>query len=111
MSLKIETRALEAASLISNSPGKKNGDGGDFGSLLKGAQAKQSDAAAELEKYVKMTPAQRMTASIMKSLGISQEQFDAMSPEQQAGVTAKIAGIMKQQMEDKMAQNQDASPL
>jgi hypothetical protein len=85
------------------------GDSGDFGALLKHAETKQSDAAAELEKYLKMTPAQRMAAAIMKQLGITQEEFDAMTPEQQAGVTAKIAEIMKQQMEEKMAKEQGAA--
>jgi hypothetical protein len=47
-----------------------------------------------------------MAAAIMKSLGISKEEFDAMSPEQQAAVTAKIAEIMKQQMDEKMAEKQ-----
>jgi predicted flavoprotein YhiN len=107
MDLKIETKALSDSMLASFSPVKKNGSGGeDFGALLKHAETKQSEAAQELEKYLKMTPAQRMAPAIMKQLGISQEQFDAMSPEQQAAVTARIAEIMRQQMEEKMAGNQ-----
>ena len=111
MSLKIETKALSDSLLAVGSQIKKNGDGGDFGALLKHAETRQSDAAAELEKYVKMTPAQRMQAAIMKSLGITQEQFDAMTPEQQASVTAKIAEIMKQQMQEQMAKNQGAGGI
>jgi hypothetical protein len=110
MSVKIETKALSDSVLASFSAVKKNGSGGeDFGALLKHAETKQSDAAAELEKYLKMTPAQRMAAAIMKQLGITQEEFDAMTPEQQAGVTAKIAEIMKQQMEEKIAKEQGAA--
>jgi hypothetical protein len=109
MSLKIESKALSDSLLSNFSPVKKNGESADFGALLKHAETKQSDAAAELEKYLKMTPAQRMAAAIMKQLGITQEEFDAMTPEQQAGVTAKIAEIMKQQMEEKMAKEQGAT--
>ena len=107
MDLKIETKAL-SESMLAGFKARKNGDGGgsDFGSLLKHAEVKQSEAASELEKYMKMTPAQRMAAAIMKSLGISQADFDAMSPEQQAAVTAQIARIMKQQMLDQMAGKQ-----
>jgi len=105
MGLKIETKPFSESMLLSGKA-KKNGDGGDFGALLKQAESTQSQAASELEKYMKMTPAQRMAAAIMKSMGITQEQFDAMSPEQQATVTAKIAAIMKQQMDEQMASHQ-----
>ena len=59
MSVKIETVALNESLLANFSQVKKNGDsdGSDFGALLKHAEAKQSDAAQELEKYLKMTPA------------------------------------------------------
>jgi len=111
MNVKVEIKPYDTSSLLSAIAVKKNGDGGDFGALLKGAETKPSDAALELEKYAKMTPAQRMAAAILKSMGISQEQFNAMSPDQKAAVTAKIAEIMKQQMEEKMAGSQATSSL
>jgi hypothetical protein len=107
MQLKIETKALSESFMALGERVKKNGDGGgDFGALLKHAETKQSEAASELEKYLKMTPAERMAAAILKSMGITQAEFDAMPPEQKAAITEKIAAIMKQQMEDKMAENQ-----
>ena len=107
--MKIESKAL-SDSLLANFAPKKNGDGGsDFGALLKHAETKQSEAAAELEKYLKMTPGERMAKAMMKKLGITQEAFDAMPPEQQAAVTAKIAEMIKQEMQEKLAQNQGAS--
>jgi hypothetical protein len=109
MSLKIETKALSDATLANLSP-KKNGEGGDFGALLKHAEVKQSDAAAELEKYVKMSPAERMAQAMMKKLGITKEQFDAMTPEQQAAVTAKIADMIKQQLQQQTAESQGGTP-
>jgi hypothetical protein len=107
MNLKIETKALSDSMLASFSPVKKNGSGGDdFGALLKVAETGRSEASMELEKYLKMTPGERMAAAIMKSLGISKEEFDAMPPEQQAAVTAKVAEIMRRQMDEKMAEKQ-----
>ncbi|MES2164651.1 MAG: hypothetical protein V4476_26155 [Pseudomonadota bacterium] len=107
MSLKIETSAPGDAT-PANSPVKKNGGGGDFGALLRHAATKQSDAAAELEKYVKMTPAERMAQAMLKKLGLTKEMFDALPPEQQAAITAKIADMIKQEMQAK-AQNQGGS--
>ncbi len=37
-----------------------------------------------------------MAAAIMKQMGITPEQFAAMSPDQQASVMAKIADMIKQ---------------
>jgi len=107
MSLKIETTALSDATLA-DFPVKKNGGGGDFGALLRHAETKQSDASAELEKYVKMSPAERMAQAMMKKLGLTKEMFDALPPDQQAAITAQIADMIKQEMQAK-AQTQGAS--
>jgi hypothetical protein len=111
MNLKIETKALGESFLNNATQAKKNGSGSDFGALLRHAETKQSAADAELEKYVKMSPAERMSKAIMKSLGISQEAFNAMSPAEQASVLAKVSEILKQKMEEQVAQNQGAAKL
>ena len=105
MDLKIETKALSESALAKFTSVKKNGESGGFGALLKHAETKQSEAALELERYVKMTPGERMAEAIMKQLGISKDEFDAMSPEQKSAVTAQIAEIMKQQMDQTAAEN------
>lgn len=108
MSLKIETKALSDSLLASSAP-KKNGEGNsDFGALLRHEEAKQSEAATELEKYLKMTPAERMAAAMLKKLGITQAEFDAMPPEQQAAITAKITQMIRDEIEQKMAQKPGA---
>ena len=106
MGLKIETKPFSESMLLSVKANGNSSSGSDFGSMLKHAEVKQSEAASELEKYMKMTPAQRMAAAILKSMGITQEQFDAMPADQKAAITAQIAAIMKQQMEDQMAGKQ-----
>lgn len=107
--MKIESKAL-SDSLLANFAPKKNGDGeADFGALLKHAETKQSEGAAELEKYLKMTPAERMAKAMLNKLGITQAEFDAMSPEQQAAITAKITQMIREEMEQKMAQKPGAT--
>nr|WP_315255244.1 hypothetical protein [uncultured Duganella sp.] len=109
MNLKIENKAL-SDSLLANFAPKKNGEGSsDFAALLRHEEAKQSEAATELEKYLKMTPAERMTAAMLKKLGITQAEFDAMSPEQQAAITAKITQMIRDEIEQKMAQKPGAT--
>jgi len=108
MNVKVEMKPWTDASLADFTP-RQNGDGGDFGALLKHAEAAQSEGAAELEKYLKMTPAERMTAAMLNKLGISKEEFDGMSPEQQAAITARITEMIRQEMEQKMAQQAGAT--
>ena len=104
--MKIDSKAL-ADAFAANAHGlKKTDSGSGFGALLKNATTKQSGAAAELEKYMQMTPEQRMTQAMMKKLGITQDQFDAMSPDQQAAVMAKIADMIKQELAQQTAKNQ-----
>lgn len=96
--------AINDASAAALAPHKKSAGGADFKSVLAAAggapvAASKPTAAEELDAYVKMTPAQRMTASILKSLGLTQADLDAMSPAERAAVQAKIDAIMQQQMQ------------
>jgi hypothetical protein len=47
--------------------------------------------------YANMTPVQRMQAEMMSQLGITEDQFKAMSPADQAKVMDKIRDMIKQQ--------------
>src|SRR5450830_268469 len=108
--MKIDTNAL-ADSFATNAAGVKKSGSSDFGALLKQAKSKQADPAAELEKYVQMTPAERMTQAMMKKLGITQADFDAMTPQQQTSVMAKISQMIKQEMSQQEAKSKgDAAP-
>jgi len=105
--MKIDTTNLAAAFAASSSGTSKKSS--DFGALLEQASAKQSDAASELQEYVDMSPAERMTQAMMKKLGITQEAFNAMTPAQQTAVMNKINQMIQQQMEQQTAQNQGAA--
>jgi len=52
-------------------------------------------AADELKDFLSMTPGER----ILKSMGISEDDLKAMSPEDQDKVMAKVAEILKKQQE------------
>jgi hypothetical protein len=63
--------------------------------------ASQSDDSVvqDFLDYAKMTPAERMKANILKSLGLTEQQYDALSPAQKQAIDQKITEIMKQQLE------------
>ena len=63
--------------------------------------AKPAETAAQkFMDYANMTPAQRLQAQMMSQLGITEDQFKAMSPADQQKVEAKIADMIKKQMSD-----------
>ena len=57
-------------------------------------------AAQQFMDYANMTPAQRMQAEMMSQLGITEDQFKAMSPADQAKVMDKIRDMIKQQTQN-----------
>jgi len=57
---------------------------------------------AEISK----SPAQRMQEAILKSMGITPEEYENMPPEEKKAVDQKIADMMKQRMEEQ----QDTQP-
>jgi hypothetical protein len=47
-----------------------------------------------------MTPAQRMQADMLSQLGLTEDQFKAMTPAEQQKVEAKIQQMVKQQAQE-----------
>ncbi|HEY4029235.1 MAG TPA: hypothetical protein VGM25_02745 [Caulobacteraceae bacterium] len=67
------------------------------------AQARDSgagQAVSDFLDYAKETPAQRMRDAILKSMGLSEDDLKAMSPEKRKAVEDTIAQIIKQRAED-----------
>ncbi len=54
--------------------------------------------------YAKESPMQRMRASILKSMGLTEDDLKKMSPEQQKAVEQKIEQIIKQKLEKNAGQ-------
>jgi hypothetical protein len=55
--------------------------------------------------YAKMSPADRMRASILSSMGLTEDQLKNMSPEQQKVVEQKIEHLVKQAAQKQIEKN------
>lgn len=73
--------------------------GAGFGAYLDAAKTGQSSPADELQAYVNMTPAQRIRASVLHSLGLTESDLAKMSPDERKKIEDKIAAIIKEKME------------
>jgi hypothetical protein len=107
MDVKVEMRPFSPNEPLSARfpPGSKGVvDGGSFGLVLQDAQAQQADAAS-----LTMTAEQRSAKAMREQLGISDDQYNAMTPDQKKAVDAKIADMIKQKLEAQMAEKQQES--
>ncbi|ARP82144.1 hypothetical protein CAL12_15875 [Bordetella genomosp. 8] len=71
-----------------------------------GGPGAKSAAAQQLSDYLSMPLSKRMFYMMLASMGISQEQYDAMSPEDQAKVAAQVAQRLKENAEAGSATSQ-----
>ena len=55
-------------------------------------------AAEELAEYLRKTPAQHMRDAILKELGLTEEDLDAMPPEKRKAVEETIAARIKEKL-------------
>jgi hypothetical protein len=67
---------------------------------LTGQSSQANSIVQQFLQYANMTPAQRMFAQMLNKLGITQDQFNAMSPAEQQKVEQKIQQMIKQQVQD-----------
>lgn len=88
-------------------PGNSNGSGSSFGAHLEAAKVGQSSAAADLQAYVDMTPAQRLRASVLQALNVTESELASMSPEERKAIEDKIAALIK----EKVAQDAEKKGL
>lgn len=72
----------------------------DFSALLDKARKNAGPSAADdIAAYVKMTPAQRMRADLLKKMGLTEDDVKAMPADKRQALEDKIASMMKVQME------------
>ena len=57
-------------------------------------------AAQKFLEYANMTPAQRLQAEMLGQLGITEDQFKAMTPAEQQKVMDKVRDLVKQQVQN-----------
>jgi hypothetical protein len=93
MSVSFPTGFATLSPTPSASPSKS---GNAAASLAKPAET----AAQKFLDYANMTPAERLQADMLNQLGITQDQFKAMSPAEQQKVMDKIREMIKQQVQN-----------
>lgn len=54
---------------------------------------------AELDDYLKMSPAQRLRESLLKKLGLSEDDLAKMGPEERKKVDQQMSDLAKQEMQ------------
>lgn len=87
----------------------KAGSSADFSALLDKAKKDASTAAADnIAAYVKMTPAQRMRADILKKMGLTEDDLKNMPPDKRQAVEDKITAMIKVQMDQATQKGQMA---
>jgi hypothetical protein len=74
--------------------------GAQASTSLTAKPAQPQTPAQKFLEYANMTPAQRMFASMLNSLGISEDQFKAMSPADQQKIEDKIREMIKHQVQN-----------
>ncbi len=64
-----------------------------------GATSQGNNAVQDFLDYAKMSPTERMREEILKSLGMTEQQFEKLSPVEQPAIDQKIQQIMLQQIQ------------
>ena len=72
--------------------------GSAAGVSASGTTSQDNSVVQDFLNYAKMSPAERMREEILKSLGMTEQQFEKLSPTQQQAVNQKIQQIMLQQI-------------
>jgi hypothetical protein len=80
--------------------GAANGLYSTTGSTSASSLAKPSSPADEFLAYAKMTPAERIRAAILEELGITEEELEALPPEEQEAMEKAIAEKIKEKVEE-----------
>ncbi len=65
-------------------------------SNVQASVAAPKTAAEELDEFLRMTPAERMRAAILREMGLTEEDLDAMPPEKRAAAEETIARKIKE---------------
>ncbi|OIN86980.1 MAG: hypothetical protein AUJ12_03565 [Alphaproteobacteria bacterium CG1_02_46_17] len=63
-----------------------------------------NDAITQFLEYQKMTPEEKMRDAILKKLGMTEEDIAALSPDERAKIEEKIKDMIKEEIENKMAE-------
>jgi hypothetical protein len=95
-----------------SSAGASTGGANAASALADGDASGDDSVVQDFLNYAKMDPIQRLRANILKSMGLTQADLNAMTPAQQQAVEQKIEQLIKQELQknaDKTGQLVDLS--
>lgn len=69
----------------------------------------RKSAADEFLEFMQMSPAEKIRALIVGEMGLTEEEIQAMSPEEREKIEAKIAERIKQRMEQEIEKKTGAT--
>ena len=75
------------------------GSGSTASSGSAGSASQDNSIVQEFLNYAKMSPIDRLRANIMKSMGLTQQDLDKMTPAQQQAVEQKIEQLIQQELQ------------
>lgn len=82
-----------------SSPGPAAGSGSGAKASSSASAAQGNSVVQDFLNYAKESPAERLRASILKSMGLTEQQLDQMPPAQRQAVEKKIEDIIKQKLQ------------
>jgi hypothetical protein len=66
------------------------------------ATSQDNSVVRDFLNYAKLSPAERLRANILKSLGLTEDQLKALPPDQQKAVEQKIEQLIQQELQKKL---------
>lgn len=70
-----------------------------------------SSAREQFNSYMKKTPAEKMHAAMLQRLGVTEEEYKAMKPEERAAIDKKIQEMIRQELEANADEKQQTGVL
>ena len=78
-------------------------------SIVDAAPKSENDAVAEFLKFAEMTPAEKMRYMILQQMGLSEEDLENMTPDEQAAIEQKIKEQIEAQLKKEQEEKQAAT--
>jgi hypothetical protein len=94
-----QTTSSTGASNATSGAGATTGSSPTSTSATNGLTSGGDSVVQQFMDYAKMNPMERLRASILKSMGLTEDDLKKMSPEQQKAVEQKIEQMIKQQLQ------------
>jgi hypothetical protein len=87
-----------------SSPSPAGGSGTGAKASGSASASQDNSVVQDFLNYAKESPAERLRASILKSMGLTEQQLDQMPPAQRQAVEKKIEEIIKQKLQQSGSQ-------